>query len=158
MNASSTLASERRTVRAENWGRKKRGAEDEKDRPSDGVFSRICHRRWTKKTTTTTRRGAAAVNSRPIKRTDKLLSEKLPSSRHSVSRITRCQMPIIFTRRWQLRHAARTWTSLREEKRRYRPPTNEKVTLEFRRNASSLSTPTGCINQSICTRYLTTNR
>lgn len=27
-----------------------------------------------------------------------------PSS--SVSRITRCQMPIIFTRRWQLRHAA----------------------------------------------------
>lgn len=113
INASSTSVSAvEKTVRAEKWAEKKSGAEgiwggkgwDEPSRLSDGVFPYL----------TSALDDAAAVGDvcgkfktyKTYKQTNFFPRRSVMPPSSSVSRITRCQMPIIFTRRWQLRRAA----------------------------------------------------
>ncbi|KYN28281.1 hypothetical protein ALC57_02342 [Trachymyrmex cornetzi] len=76
-----------------------------------------------------------AVNSRPIKRTKQTYFFLRRSYRATmnVSRITRCQMPIIFTRRWQLRCAA-LGRAPKKKGRAISAAKGRRSVLQFRRN------------------------
>jgi len=77
----------------------------------------------------------SAVNPRPIKRTKQTYFFLRRSYRAamSVSRITRCQMPIIFTRRWQLRCAA-LGRAPKKKGRAISAAKGRRSVLQFRRN------------------------
>ncbi|EGI59656.1 hypothetical protein G5I_12159 [Acromyrmex echinatior] len=80
-----------------------------------------------------------AVNPRPIKRTKQTYFFLRRSYRAamSVSRITRCQMPIIFTRRWQLRCAA-LGRAPKKKGRAISAAKGRRSVLQFRRNGHLL--------------------
>lgn len=131
------------------WPRGKREEKKEASpRLSGGVFRRICHQRWAKKTTRPQVFGAEEAcgkfkTYKTYKQTNffpRRRSYRAAITAMSVSRITRCQMPIIFTRRWQLRCAA-LGRAPRDEEGAISAAEGRRSILQFRRKRRQRESP-----------------